>query len=162
MANSAALRIDGAVLDPRDFRFEDLRALPAADQEPDVSRFHPKRRGDGVAFRALLELVRPEPEANYVTLHATRDDFHVSIPLGPLLSQGVVVYALKGRPLDAEHHGPFRFLVKDPTACHTGELDDCANVKYLDRIELSTRKGRDTRPKTEAEHAALHARESQS
>jgi hypothetical protein len=49
-----------------------------------------------------------------------------------------------------------RFLIRDPSACHTSELDDCANVKYLSRIELSVRKGRDTRPADEGQHAALH------
>src|ERR1700740_2079324 len=56
--------------------------------------------------------------------------------------------------------GPIRFLVRDPTVCHTGELDECANVKYLSRIELTTRRGRDTRPTTEAEHQGLHQAQS--
>jgi DMSO/TMAO reductase YedYZ molybdopterin-dependent catalytic subunit len=154
-----ALLIDGAVESPVALTHDDLLAFPEADQVRDVSRFHPSRRGDGVAFAAILQRVRPRPDANYVTLHAGRDDFHVSVPLEPLRTEGIVVYQVDGAPLGPGAHGPFRFLVKDPTACHTGELDDCANVKYLDRIEFTSRKGRDTRPATEAEHAALHARE---
>lgn len=154
------LVIDGAVETPLRLTFDELRGMDEADHERDVSRFHPKRRGDGVSFMALLRRARPLEGANYVTLHAEKDGFRVSVPLGPAAEQGVVVYAFEGKPLGPENHGPYRFLIKDPTACHTGELDDCANVKYLDRIELTTRKGRDTRPTTEAEHAALHARES--
>src|SRR5271157_714452 len=44
-------------------------------------------------------------------------------------------------------------------ACPTDELDDCANVKYLSHIELSVRRGRDTRPQNEEEHAKLHSPE---
>jgi DMSO/TMAO reductase YedYZ molybdopterin-dependent catalytic subunit len=157
--NPLTLRIDGSVENPKEYTHDDLTRFPESEQVPDVARFHPTRRGDGVTFDALLRRVRPKPEANYVTLHAGRDDFHVSVPLAPLIDQGIVVYQDNGVPLGPENHGPFRFLVKDPTACATGELDDCANVKYLDRIELTVRKGRDTRPTNEAEHAALHSRE---
>ena len=105
---------------------------------------------------AILEQAGVHPQANYLTLHADRDDFHVSIPLQPVREQGIVVYRLGTGPLGAEHGGPIRFLVRDPSACQTGELDECANVKYLSRIELTTRRGRDTRPTDEAEHAELH------
>ena len=97
------------------------------------------------------------PEANYATLHADRDDFHVSVPLKEVREQGIVVYRLGDARLGIEDGGPIRFLIRDPSVCHTGELDECANVKYLSRIELTTRRGRDTRPTTEEEHAALHA-----
>jgi hypothetical protein len=75
-------------------------------------------------------------------------------------AQGIVVSHLDGQALRTDQGGPIRFLIRDPAACHTDELDDCANVKYLDRIELTVRKGRDTRPADEAEHSALHARQS--
>jgi DMSO/TMAO reductase YedYZ molybdopterin-dependent catalytic subunit len=91
-----------------------------------------------------------------VTLHADRDDFHVSVRLEALEGQGIVVYKVGADPLGAEHGGPIRLIIRDPAACHTGELDDCANVKYLSRIELTEGRGRDTRPETESEHAALH------
>ena len=109
-----------------------------------------------MALEAILDRAGVRPEANYVTLHADRDDFHVSVPLGPVREQGIVVYRLGEGRLGIEQGGPIRFLIRDPSACHTGELDECANVKYLSRIELTTRRGRDTRPETEAEHAELH------
>ena len=56
--------------------------------------------------------------------------------------------------------GPIRFLIRDPAACHTGELDDCANVKFVDRIELTVAKGRDTRAEDDAEDDKLHRRQS--
>lgn len=157
MESPVLVRVDGLVENPLALSFADLRALPESDQVRDVSRFHPERRGDGVLLEALLSRARPRPEANYLTLHAGRDDFHVSIPLGAVRAEAVVVYRLGDTPLDVRQGGPVRFLIRDPAACHTDELDDCANVKYLDRIELTMRKGRDTRPSDEAAHTALHA-----
>jgi DMSO/TMAO reductase YedYZ molybdopterin-dependent catalytic subunit len=160
MSEDVALVIDGLVDRPLRLTFEALDALPGASRVADVSRFHPKRRGDGVTLEAILERAGVRPEANYATLHADRDDFHVSVPLEPLREQGIVVYRLGEGRLTIEDGGPIRFLVRDPTVCHTGELDECANVKYLSRIELTTRRGRDTRPTTEAEHEALHRAQS--
>ncbi len=159
MDDTIVLRVDGAVEAPLALSYRDLEAISEPHRVQDVSRFQPARRGDGVTLECLLERVRPRPEANYLTLHAERDDFHVSIPLAATRAEGIVVYRLDGGPMTAAQGGPIRFLIKDPTACHTSELDDCANVKFLDRIELSVRRGRDTRPSDEAEHAALHARQ---
>lgn len=155
----ALLRIDGSVENPLELSFEDLRAFPDESHIFDVSRFQPGRSGDGVTLEAILERVRPTPDANYLTLHANRDDFHVSIPLDAIRAEALVLYRIGDQPLTTAQGGPIRFLIKDPAACHTDELDDCANVKYLDRIELTARRGRDTRPADDAEHAALHARE---
>lgn len=156
MDSQPILKLDGAVESPLELSFDDLAGLPESAQVRDVSRFHPSRRGDGVTLESLLERARPRPEANYLTLHADRDDFHVSIPLAAVREECVVVYRLGADRLSPEQGGPIRFLIRDPAACHTDELDDCANVKYLSRIELSVRRGRDTRPADEAAHAALH------
>ena len=64
------------------------------------------------------------PGADYVTLHADRDDFHVSLPLEALKGQGIVVYKQGSDVLGVEHGGPIRLIIRDPAACHTGELDD--------------------------------------
>jgi DMSO/TMAO reductase YedYZ molybdopterin-dependent catalytic subunit len=156
MNGDILLVVNGAVEQPLEMGFADLAALPTASQVADVSRFHPKRHGDGVCLEAILERARPRPEANYLTLHADRDDFHVSVPLEAVRAEGIVVYHRGGQPLGSEQGGPIRFLIRDPAACHTDELDDCANVKYLSRIELSIRRGRDTRPTTDEDHAKLH------
>jgi len=156
MTDAPILIIDGLVSRPRTFTPRDLDELPEEGKVPDVSRYHPNRRGSGVTLEAILSEVGPKPEANYLTLHADRDDFHVSIPLNAVRGEGIVVYRLGERELDLKDGGPVRFLIKDPTACHSSELDDCANVKFLSRIEFSERKGLDTRPTTEDEHAALH------
>ena len=159
MENPMKLKIEGLIETPLELGFDDLAALPEVFQVGDVSRFHPKRKGDGVALEAILERAKLRPEANYLTLHADRDDFHVSIPLDAVRGEAIVVYRLGPDRLGPENGGPFRLLIKDPSACHTSELDDCANVKYLSRIEFSERRGRDTRPADEASHEALHTAE---
>lgn len=150
------LVIDGAVARPLRLSFADLAGLPESDRVEDVSRFHPKRQGSGVTLEAVLRLAEVSPDARYITLHADRDDFHVPVPLRAVLREGVIVFHLNGAPLDQAHGGPIRFLIRNPAACHSDELDDCANVKYLSRMEVTSGRGRDTRPTTEAEHAALH------
>jgi DMSO/TMAO reductase YedYZ molybdopterin-dependent catalytic subunit len=150
------LRIDGEVAHPLDLSYDDLAAIPAADQVIDVSRFHPKRQGDGVKLEPLVERAVPSPSATYLTLHATADDFHASIPLAEVLPEGIVVYRLAGGPLPVKNGGPIRFLIRNPAACHTDELDDCANVKFVDRIELTSGKGRDNRPHDDVAHEKLH------
>jgi DMSO/TMAO reductase YedYZ molybdopterin-dependent catalytic subunit len=161
MESPVILRVDGAVEKPLALTFEDLKSSPERDQVLDVSRFHASRRGDGVTLESLLRRAGPKPEANYLTLHASRDDFHVSVPLAAVRGEGIVVFHLASQPLDSAHGGPIRFIIKDPAACHTDEMDDCANVKFLDRIELSVKKGRDTRPRDDAAHAALHEKQEQ-
>jgi DMSO/TMAO reductase YedYZ molybdopterin-dependent catalytic subunit len=156
MNDPVLLKVEGLVEHPLDLRFEDLAGLPAESQVADVSRYQPTRQGDGVTLEALLERARPRAEANYLTLHADHDDFHVSIPLQAVRGEAIVVYKVGERRLGPEHGGPIRFLIRDPAACHTNELDDCANVKYLSRIELTAARGRDTRPVDDAAHQALH------
>ncbi len=157
-ASAIQLRIDGDVAQPTSFSFNDLCAFPEADQVRDVSRFHPKRPGDGVTLRSLLNRVRPQESVSYLTLHATKDDFAASIPLAAIVDEAVLVYQLGGAPYPEAKGGPFRFLIKNPAACHTDELDDCANVKFVDRIELTSSRGRDTRPHDDVQHEALHAK----
>jgi DMSO/TMAO reductase YedYZ molybdopterin-dependent catalytic subunit len=162
MMDDVILTVDGSVDRPLQLSFRDLHTLPEQAQIHDVSRFHPTRKGDGVALDVILDRAGVHPSANYVTLHADQDDFHVSVPLALLRGQGIVVYRIGPSRLTAEHGGPIRLLIRDPSLCHTGELDDCANVKYLRRIELSERRGRDTRPTSESDHVALHQAQSQS
>lgn len=130
------LRIEGAVDRPLTLGFEDLREMPAEAQVSDISRIDPARRGGGVALEAILRLASPHPSATKAILHADRDGFHVGLPLAPMRDRGVVVYRLDDGPMPPEKGGPFRMLVRGAAECHIEELDECANVKYLSRIEI--------------------------
>jgi DMSO/TMAO reductase YedYZ molybdopterin-dependent catalytic subunit len=149
--------VDGVVNRALRLSCTDLAAIPDAEQIPEVAEFHPGRNGRGVELKGLLRMADPRPDAAFLTLHSGRDDFHVSIPLAEIRDRGMIVYKQGDAPLRLEKGGPFRFLIRDPASCHSADLDECANVKYLSRIELTVEKGPDTRPEDDDSHAALHA-----
>lgn len=154
------LTVAGDVDAPGSLTFADLADLPAEFQISDVSRLDPKRKGDAVRLGGLLRRVGVRPTAAWLTLHASRDDFHASIPLEAVRERAIVIYRVDGAPLPVSAGGPFRFYVPDFAACHSAEVDECANVKFVDRIEFSGVRGYDNRPHDAAEHAELHAKES--
>jgi DMSO/TMAO reductase YedYZ molybdopterin-dependent catalytic subunit len=158
---NAMLTVEGEVKTRLSLSFAELAALPEHAQRPDVSRFDPKRSGDAVTLSAILELAGVLPGVGWLTLHASQDDFHASMPLAAVRDRGLLIYRLAGAPLPVSAGGPIRFLIPDFAACRTTEVDECANVKFVDRIELSHQRGRDNRPQEDAEHAALHARQSE-
>jgi len=150
------LTVDGEVENPTQFSYDDLAALDPAAQVSDVSKWGLQRGGDAVRLTALLERVRPKPGVKYLTLHAAADDFHASVPLEPIRERGLLVYRLVGGPLPLSAGGPFRFFIRDFAACHTDEVDECANVKFVNHIELSAQRGPDNRPSDDEAHEALH------
>jgi DMSO/TMAO reductase YedYZ molybdopterin-dependent catalytic subunit len=157
---SALLKIDGEVERRLSLSFADLAAFEAKHQVSDVSQLDPKRSGDAVRLAALLDRAGVKPAARYLTLHSSTDDFHASIPLDAVRDRAVVIYRLAGGALPVKSGGPLRFFIPDFAACRTQEVDECANVKFIDRIELSRERGRDNRPSEEEEHAELHRRQS--
>jgi DMSO/TMAO reductase YedYZ molybdopterin-dependent catalytic subunit len=153
------LRIDGEVENPLSLSFADLAAIEGPFRVPDVSRIDPKRKGDAVRLAGLLERARPKSTVQYLTLHSSTDDFHASIPLAAIRERAILIYRLDGRPVPASAGGPVRFFIPDFAACHTDEVDECANVKFVDRIELTAQRGFDNRPHDAKEHVDLHERE---
>ena len=154
------LKVSGEVVRPRELQFADLAAIASEYQVPDVSRLVPGRKGDAVRFAGILELVEPRSSARYLGLHSSSDDFHASIPLAAVADKALVIYRLDGQPLPQKSGGPIRFFIPDFAACHTHEIDECANVKFVDRIELTAEKGFDNRPHDGAQHEELHRRQS--
>ena len=155
-AATPSLRIDGLVTTPLALTFADLAEFAEADQVRDVRKLGAKRGGDAVRLTALLDRAAIHADAQYITLHAEADDFHASIPLDAVRERGVVIYQQDGAPLPTSAGGPFRFFIPDHAACKTADIDECANVKFVGRIELSRARGYDNRPQDEAEHAKLH------
>jgi len=155
------LTIDGLVANPLSLSAAEFSAVAAEHQIPDVSQVVPGRQGRGVTLRGLLALAHPQPGADYLTLHSTSDDFHASVPLSAIRDTGILVYELNGQPLPVTAGGPIRFLLPDTAACHTAEVDECANVKFVDRLELRSGRGFDNRPSTKREHERLHQQQQQ-
>jgi hypothetical protein len=149
-----SLHVEGAVETPRAFSFTDLASLPG--QVPDIGRLIPGRQGGGVWLRSLLDATGARPQASHLTLHASDGDFSASVPLEAVRDRAIVVYRFGEGPLPAAQGGPMRFFITHIEACAVGEVDACANVKFLGTIQLTVGPGADTRPSSVRDHEALH------
>jgi DMSO/TMAO reductase YedYZ molybdopterin-dependent catalytic subunit len=157
-----SLAIRGEVAKPRKLSVEELSDLPASEQVADARELGAKRPGQAVRLAAVLDLCEPSADAKYLGLHASADDFHASVPLAPLLARAIIIYSLDGQPLPTSAGGPFRLYIPNHTECHMSEIDECANVKFIDEIELTSAKGFDNRPDDDEAHEELHRKEGHS
>ena len=151
--SSVDLEVGGLVGAPRTYDFAGLAALPG--QIADVSELAEGREGVAVRLTTLIDRSRPDANAAFITLFA-EGDYSASVPLAAVIDQAILIYKLDDGPLPAAQGGPIRFLIPDVAACQTADVDSCANVKFLRRIELGSERGRDSRPRTKAAHAGLH------
>jgi DMSO/TMAO reductase YedYZ molybdopterin-dependent catalytic subunit len=109
------LRIFGAVANPIDLSWEDLRSLPAAEFRGDihcVTRWSKQNtHWVGVKFSTLVERAQPHPGAKFVVQHAD-NDYTTNLPLSVMLDDDVLVaYEFDGQPIEPIHGGPVRMLV---------------------------------------------------
>ena len=156
MNDKILVTVEGEVERPRQMTMADFLRVAAADQIDDVSQLIAGRQGSAVRLEGLLDLVGVKPTARYLGLHSSTDDFHASIPLDAVRQQAVLIYRLGDQPLPVAAGGPTRFYIPDHAACHADEVDECANVKFVDRIELTATRGFDNRPADDEEHERLH------
>ncbi len=145
MNDDVLVRVGGEVEQPLELSQADFASFAEEEQVRDVSRLDSRRKGDGVTLDSVLDRVRPRSSATHLTLCSSLDGFAASVPLNAVRDRGVLVYQIDNRPLKSDEGGPIRFLISNSAACRTDELDDCANVKFVDRIELTAGKGPDTR-----------------
>jgi len=150
------LIVDGEVELAHGFTRHELAEVDAALQVPDMTEIDPKRPGRAVRLEALLAKVKPTDAGTHLTLHASADDFHASIPLDAVRERGLLIYENDSLPLSASAGGPFRFYIENFAECHADDVDECANVKFVDHIEITAGPGRDNRPQDDDEHARLH------
>ena len=109
------LMIDGAVENPTALDWAAFNALP---QVEDVSDFHCVTtwskydcRWSGVPFTALVDLVRPLPEARFV-FFTSSDGYSTNVPMESLLDDDVLIATrFDGEPVSREHGGPARVIV---------------------------------------------------
>jgi DMSO/TMAO reductase YedYZ molybdopterin-dependent catalytic subunit len=108
-------RISGLVRAERVLDWEEFLALPRVEKTADFhcvtgwSRLD--NRWEGVATRAVLALVEPDPAASFVMVHGM-NDFSANLPLPEFLDEDAL-FALRhdGEPLMPEHGGPLRLVV---------------------------------------------------
>jgi len=113
--SNRSLRLHGRVERPTTLDFAALTALTQKDEVVDIhcvtSWTKLGTAWRGVPFRAIVELVRPDPAVQFVIMECEQG-FTTSLPLSALVDDDVLVaHTYDGRPLPAEHGGPVRMLV---------------------------------------------------
>jgi len=108
-------RVFGEVENPITLSWEELTALPKAENVQDIhcvtrwSRFD--ARFGGVHWREVAELVRPKPSARFVVAHAEQG-FTANVPLEYLEdANALLATEADGEPLTPEHGWPLRLVI---------------------------------------------------
>jgi DMSO/TMAO reductase YedYZ molybdopterin-dependent catalytic subunit len=108
-------RVFGEVENPITLSWEELTALPKAENVQDIhcvtrwSRFD--ARFGGVHWREVAELVRPKPSARFVVAHAEQG-FTSNVPLEFLEDDNALLATeADGEPLTPEHGWPLRLVI---------------------------------------------------
>ena len=108
-------RVFGEVENPITLSWEELAALPKAENVQDIhcvtrwSRFD--AQFGGVHWREVARLVRPKPSARFVVAHAEQG-FTSNVPLEFLEDDNALLATeADGEPLTAEHGWPLRLVI---------------------------------------------------
>ncbi|MBC7251356.1 MAG: sulfite oxidase-like oxidoreductase [Anaerolineae bacterium] len=109
------LRLFGLVEKEVVFTYEQFMALPTVRIVADIHCVTGWSKLDtvweGVAFRELLNHVRPLPQARYVMVHCEYD-YTTNLPLEVLMDEDVLLaYRYNDAPLTPEHGYPLRLVV---------------------------------------------------
>jgi len=129
---SWTFRIWGLVRAERVLSWAEFSALPWVEKTADFhcvtgwSRL--ENRWEGVATRAVLSLVEPDPKARFVMVHG-RNDFTANLPLAEFLDEeALFAFRHDGQELSPEHGGPVRLVVP--------KLYAWKSAKWVTGIEL--------------------------
>ncbi len=142
------LIVDGLVENPTELKYYALRALPLVDQ---VSDFHcvegwtvPQVKWTGFRFKELLNSVKPDPAAEYVTFHSLGEThsrpqglghYVESFRLADLLDDDkriLLTLDKDGKPLSFDRGAPLRVIAP--------LLQAYKSIKFIGRVEFSQEK----------------------
>jgi DMSO/TMAO reductase YedYZ molybdopterin-dependent catalytic subunit len=129
------LQIEGDVARPGSFTYDELLALPRAEQ---VSDFHcvtgwsvKNVRWAGVRFRDLLAQAHPHARAKVLTFVSDERPYVDTLTFArALLDDAMLAYEMDGKPLPREHGAPARVVIP--------EMYGYKNVKWVERIVVGT------------------------
>jgi DMSO/TMAO reductase YedYZ molybdopterin-dependent catalytic subunit len=132
-AKAWRLEITGLVEKPLSLTYDDLRALPRAEQ---ISTFHcvtgwtvKDVHWAGVRFKHLLELAQPLPEARAIRFVSLEEPYTDSLTLPQATQADVMLaYEMDAKPLSRPHGSPARVVIP--------EMYGYKGVKWLTRMEL--------------------------
>jgi DMSO/TMAO reductase YedYZ molybdopterin-dependent catalytic subunit len=127
------LEITGLVAKPRSFTYDELLALPRAEQ---ITTFHcvtgwtvKNVHWAGVRFKDILDLVEPLPTARAIRFDSLEQPYNDSLTLEQAqLPEVMLAYELDGKPLSRPHGAPARVVIP--------EMYGYKGVKWLTRMEL--------------------------
>jgi DMSO/TMAO reductase YedYZ molybdopterin-dependent catalytic subunit len=127
------LHVDGLVDAPRSLSYDDLRALPRAEQ---VSTFHcvtgwsvKNVRWAGVRLSTLLDSVQAQPAGNVLSIVSAEKPYVDTLTIEQArLHDVMLAYEMDGRPLPRVHGAPVRLVIP--------EMYGYKNVKWVERIIL--------------------------
>jgi DMSO/TMAO reductase YedYZ molybdopterin-dependent catalytic subunit len=109
------LQIVGLVENPVALTLDAFKALPQAQSVSDIHCVTAWSRYDnhwqGVSSRALLDLVKPKPEAAHVIFHSY-DGYTTNVKLEVFAETDVLLaHSWEGKQLAREHGGPVRVVI---------------------------------------------------
>jgi DMSO/TMAO reductase YedYZ molybdopterin-dependent catalytic subunit len=127
------LTIDGLVDAPQSISYDELRALPSAEQ---VSTFHcvtgwtvGNVHWRGVRFRDLLAAAQPHAEAQVLTFTSAEKPYVDTLTRQQAqLADVMLAYEMDGKPLAREHGAPVRAVIPD--------MYGYKGVKWVEQITL--------------------------
>ncbi len=127
------LRVDGLVGSPRSFGYDELRALPRAEQ---VSTFHcvtgwsvKNVHWAGVRLSTLLDTVEARPAGRVLSFVSAEKPYVDTLSIEQARLRDVMLaYEMDGRPLSRAHGAPLRLVIP--------EMYGYKNVKWVERITL--------------------------
>jgi DMSO/TMAO reductase YedYZ molybdopterin-dependent catalytic subunit len=128
------LTVDGAVLNPIVWTWDDLMAQPVFEDVSDIhcvtqwSRYDNRWRG--VSAQQLLAVVQPLPSANHVVLHGY-DGYTTNVRLDHFADADcLLAHSQAGVPITREHGGPVRMIIP--------RFYLWKSAKWLKRLEFVT------------------------
>ena len=126
------LDVDGLVGNPISWSWAEFAPQAKASMTSDIhcvtawSRYD--NRWTGMPTRAVLEIVRPRPEARFVIEHSA-DGYTTNVPLADFAGEDVLLaHSWEGKPLSREHGGPVRLVLP--------KLYFWKSAKWLTRLEF--------------------------
>jgi methionine sulfoxide reductase catalytic subunit len=114
---SYRLQVHGLVENPVELSLEDLRALPYHEQITQhfcIQGWSGVAKWGGVSMQAILDLVKPSPEAKWVVFYSLGDGpdkgrYYDAHPIGQMRYQlTMLAYDMNGAPLSYGHGAPLR------------------------------------------------------
>jgi DMSO/TMAO reductase YedYZ molybdopterin-dependent catalytic subunit len=132
------LEVYGEVEKPATFSFEELKAEPSVVSISDIHCVEGwsivNNKWEGISFKTLAEIVKPKPNAAYVTFEC-EDGYTTSLPLLELLEDNALLaYKLNNKPLPPKRGGPLRLITPNKYAYKSPKWT--RKIKFTQKHEL--------------------------